>query len=450
MPENNIDDKIKNLKIESTRKPLSIQRKPSRKKYWWIGLILLAIVIFFVKPLFTPADVDVAKVTKTVPPAMGEILLTVSGYVVPNHPIELAPKIMGRVKWIGVDKGDKVKKGQEIVRIEDTEYQAQVNEERARLASAKAKLAELKAGSRKEEISMALASLHEAQTQFVNSESNYNRSQKLYSEGAVSKETLDNSSTQFAVAKSQLDSAKDNYAMTKTGPREELIQAAQGEVNAAEASLEFAESQLSDTIIRAPIDGTILERLIEVGEIVTNTSFGGTRGARTALLSMADLRDIQVEIDINEADIHKVHQDQPASIMLEAYPDYSYKGKLVEIAPQANRQKATVQVKVQFLNPDDKVRPEMTAKVSFLNDIPPDPNGKKFRIYVPSKAIVTENGDSFVFIVNGNIANRVKIVKGKDDDLGTEVEQGLTGDETIVVGGLDKLKDGSRISIKKS
>ncbi len=448
MPENNIDDKIKNLKIDSTRKPLTIQRKPSRKKYWITGIIVLALAIYLLAPLFTPADVEVAKVTKETPPKIGDILLTVSGYVVPNHPIELAPKIMGRVKWIGVDKGDLVKKGQEIIRIEDTEYQAQVNEARARLASAKAKLAELKAGSRQEEISMALASLHEAQTQFVNSESNYKRSQKLFGEGAVSKETLDNSSTQYAVAKSQLDSAKENYDMTKIGPREELIQAAQGEVNAAEATLQFAESQLADTVIRAPADGTILERLIEVGEIVTNTSFGGTRGARTALLSVADLRDIQVEIDINEADIHKVHVNQPATIALEAYPDYSYKGKLVEIAPQANRQKATVQVKVQFLNSDDKVRPDMTAKVSFLNDIAPDPNGKKFRIYVPNKAIVTENNDSFVFVVNGNKAIRVKITKGKDSDLGTEVEQGLTGDETIIVGGLDGLKEGSRIRIK--
>jgi HlyD family secretion protein len=259
---------------------------------------------------------------------------------------------------------------------------------------------------------------------------------------------LDNASTQFAVAKSQLDSAKDNYAMTKTGPRVELIQAAEAEVNAAEATLDLAESQLSDTVIRAPVDGTILERLIEVGEIVTNTSFGGTRGARTALLSVADLKDIQVEIDINEADIHKVHQDQPASIALEAYPDYSYKGKLVEIAPQANRQKATVQVKVQFLNPDDKVKPEMSAKVSFLNDVSPDLANKKGNIYVPAKAIVTENGESYVFVVTENKVSKVKIKKGKDSEFGTEVEEGLTGNETIVVGGLEHLKDGNRIRIK--
>jgi HlyD family secretion protein len=134
-------------------------------------------------PMLAPPEVEVAKVTKNEPPAMGDTLLTVSGYVVPNHPIELAPKIMGRVKWIGVDKGDRVKKGQEIVRIEDTEYQAQVNEARARLASAKAKLAELKAGSRKEEISMALAALHQAQTQFANSETNYKRSAKIIRRG---------------------------------------------------------------------------------------------------------------------------------------------------------------------------------------------------------------------------------------------------------------------------
>lgn len=450
MPDQNtIDEKIKSLSIDSNRKSLKF-RKKSYKKYWISGIIILIILLFSFRSKFLPPEIEVAKVVKMEPPKVGQTILTVSGYVVPDHQIELAPKIIGRVKWIGIDKGDKVKKGQEIVKIEDREYQAQVDQAKARLASAKARLAKLKTGSRTEEIKIAQAQMQEAETNYANSQANYKRIEKLFNEGAVSKEAYDNASTQYAVTKSQWDSAKENYQMVKEGPRIEEIHDAEAEVNAAEASLQFAETQLSDTIIRAPSDGTILERLIEVGEMVSNTSYGGTRGARVSLLTMADLHDIQVEIDLNETDIHKVHMHQPCMINLEAFPDIDYKGELVEIAPQANRQKATVQVKVQFLNPDNKVKPEMNAKVSFLNDFPPEQTGDRTKIYVPARAIITENGKSYIFIVNDNKISKKEIQKGSDGEFGTEIESGLSGNETIAVNGLDQLSDGKRIRIKKT
>ena len=137
-------------------------------------------------------------------------------------------------------------------------------------------------------------------------------------------------------------------------------------------------------------------------------------------------------------------------INLEAFPDIDYKGELVEIAPQANRQKATVQVKVQFLNPDNKVKPEMNAKVSFLNDFPPEQTGDRTKIYVPARAIITENGKSYIFIVNDNKISKKEIQKGSDGEFGTEIESGLSGNETIAVNGLDQLSDGKRIRIKKT
>ncbi len=151
----------------------------------------------------------------------------------------------------------------------------------------------------------------------------------------------------------------------KVGPRKEQIDAVLGQIEQARGVVAFNETQLANTVIRAPVTGTILERAVEKGEFVT-TSFVGERGAKGYVVSLADLNDLQVELDINQNDFAKLGPKQKGVVTTDAYPDRKYQGIIYEISPEANRQKATVQVKVKVLNPDDYLRPEMNASVAFF------------------------------------------------------------------------------------
>ena len=250
------------------------------------------------------------------PAKSGEPILTVSGYVIPRERIEISPKFQGTVKWIGVKKGDEVKKGDVMVLLEDDEYRAHVMESEGRLALAEANL--------------------------TNSEVNLKR--------------------QIELSHHDVDSARD---------LDEAQRARDGgvaEVKIARGQLAMAQTYLDWCTIHAPINGTILEKLVNPNELVVPQSFGGGSGPSTAFLAMADLTDLQVEIDLNEADTPKVHMNQRCQISPEAYPDKKYNGYVAQIAPEANRSKGTLQVKVQVQNPDRFLTPELTAKVDFLAD----------------------------------------------------------------------------------
>jgi RND family efflux transporter MFP subunit len=251
-----------------------------------------------------------------VKPKTGEPVLTVSGYVIPRERIEISPKFQGTVKWIGVKKGDEVKKGEVMVLLEDDEYRAHVMESEGRVALAGANL--------------------------TNAELNLKRQIELSHHDVDSVRALDDATRAY--------------------------DAAAAEVKTARGQLALAQTYLDWCTIHAPIDGTILEKLVNPNELVTPQSFGGARGPSTAFLAMADLTDLQVEIDLNEADTPKVRMKQRCRISPEAYPDKKYNGHVAEIAPEANRSKGTLQVKVQLENPDKFLTPELTAKVDFLSD----------------------------------------------------------------------------------
>jgi HlyD family secretion protein len=228
--------------------------------------------------------------------------------------IEVSPRFLGQVKWIGVRKGDMVTNNQVLVLLDDAEQQARVKEADGRLANARA-------GLDKAEI-------------------DYARVSKLIADKIETKQAEDD-------ARIRLDSAR-------------------AQLREAQAALEVAQTYLSWTVIRSSLDGVVLEKLADAGELVTPQSFGGTRGPSTALLAIADPKDLQVEIDLNEADLVKVFRNQKCKVSPEAYPEKSYEGVVVEIAPEANRQKGTLQVKVQIKSPDEFLTPELSAKVDFL------------------------------------------------------------------------------------
>ena len=241
-------------------------------------------------------------------------VLTVSGYIINRERIEISPRFLGVVKWIGVKKGDAVTNGQVIVQLDDAEYLARVHQSEGALAMTKAGVAK--------------------------AELFYQRIQKLSENSIESKQTLDD-------ARIQLDSA-----------RAAVVQ--------AEGERELAQAYLNWCMIRSPIDGVILEKLVQPNELVMPQSFGGVRGPSTALVALADPKDLQVEIDVNEADLSKISMNQACRVSPEAYPEKHYAGHVAEIAPEADRSKGTLQIKVQIENPDQYLTPELSAKVDFL------------------------------------------------------------------------------------
>ena len=225
------------------------------------------------------------------------VILNATGYIVAAHKIEVAAKVVGKVEWIGVDKGDRVKEGEVLVRLEDDEYQAQLQQAKGQLASLEAKLAEAMNGSRPEEIAQAQANLNAAQSDLENARVTLDRNKKLLKDGVVAKQVLDDAQARYDTALHRVNSLQKTYELVKLGPRKEQIDSLRGQVDQARGAVAYAETKLANTIIRAPVTGTILERAVEKGEFVT-TSFVGDRGAKGYVVSLADLNDLEVELDI--------------------------------------------------------------------------------------------------------------------------------------------------------
>jgi len=220
-----------------------------------------------------------------------------------------------------------------------------------------------------------------------------------------------------------------------------------GRVKQARGELALHRTLLDSTVIRAPITGTILEKAVEAGEFVT-TSFVGERGAKGYVVTLADLNDLQVELDISQDDFARLFMNQEATVSTDAFPDRSYRGYIAEIAPEANRQKATVQVKVQVVDPDSFLRPEMNAQVAFL--APEEPaNGDRApsgsRITVPTASVRDREGRKTVLVVLEGRARELPVRIGDLTAEGVVVTEGLIGGEDIVLSPPGNLEDGDRV-----
>ena len=361
-----LSNELSKLKIDASQR----SGEPSSRKGIIVALVVIVIVLAAGYAVFalrnSSAAIQVETVRPRVESASSSAVLVATGYVVAHHKIQVGSKIAGRVAWIGVEKGDRVKQGQTVVRLEDREYRAQVDQDKASLAAAEARLNELQRGSRPEEIERAKHDVERAEAQLRSEEANLKRTEGLVKEGVFSPQTLDDARGRTDSARANLASLGRTYELTRLGPRKEQIDNARAEVERARAALNYAQTILDATEIRAPVGGTILERNVEQGEMVT-TSFVGDRGAKSFVVTLADLNDLQVELDINQNDFNRISSNQPCSMTTDAFPDRPYKCHVDEIAPEANRQKATVQVKVKVLKPDEYVRPEMNARVTFMS-----------------------------------------------------------------------------------
>jgi HlyD family secretion protein len=445
-----MDAELNNLKIDRSKRRSS---EPSRWAVRWIvaGIALFVIAgawNFISQRLNAATEVQVQRVRAINSAAAPEgVVLNATGYIVAAHKIEVAAKVVGKVKWIGVDKGDRVREGDVMVRLEDDEYQAQVQQAKGQLTSLQARLDEGLHGSRPEEIAQALANVDSGKADLENARVTLDRNRLLVHDQVAPKQALDDAQARYDSAVQKVNALQKTYELVKIGLRQEQIDSLRGQVEQAKGQLAYAETALANTIIRAPVTGTILERAVEKGEFVT-TSFVGDRGAKGYVVSLADLNDLEVELDISQNDFARLHADQRGTVTTDAFPDRKYEGFIKEISPEANRQKATVQIKVKVLKPDSYLRPDMNASVAFISDAAPASAApaavEKPVVIVPTSAVK----DGSVFVMLDSKAVRRTVKTGATSSQGVRIEQGLIGGEDLILNPPAGLKDGDKVRQK--
>lgn len=367
-----------------------------------IGAAILAVIVaIFVWTRLSPGGMEVQVVTAT---ATGGAVassggISASGYVVARTKASVSAKVPGRLAYLGVSEGSVVRRGEVIARLENDDSRAAVNAADARLRQV---IIERDQANRDLE-----------------------RATQLHARRLLSDAELENQSARLRSLGAQVDAAR--------------------------AQLEVASASFENTIVLAPFDGTVLRKDAEVGEFVAPSTAGGGL-TRSAIATMADLRTLEVEVDVNEAYIARIEKGQSCRITLDAYPDTSFAGKVRQVVPTADRQKATVQVKVAILDRDTRILPEMGAKVEFVRaeeDITTVP-GTPRRVTIPAAAIVQGAEGARVWIVEGGRATARPVEPGPARGDQTEIRSGLSGGESIILAPPAGMKDGARVRVRGS
>jgi len=388
---------------------LRIDRSRPRSSPWrWPLLLLLPVVavlgvlyLLRARQAFSAPEVETvtAAVTTDSEPSAGTPILTASGYVVARRKAVVSAKIQGRLAELRVEEGSQVREGEILARLESIDYEAAVQRARAAVQRAEADLAEY-------------------------------RRQLRVAEGLTQQSVL---------AEDQRDAAASRVKIAEAG----LAQAA--------ADLAYADAQLQNTVIRAPFGGVVVKKMAEVGESVAPIPPGVNISTSSgAIVALADLATLEVEADVAEANVAKVGSGQPAEVTVEAIPDKRYRAVLRQVIPTADRTKATVQVKVTILDKDKDMKPEMSAKVTFLEPEKAASATEPARpvVQVPRSAVATRDGRSLVFLVREGKLVAQPVVLGGERDGKVIVKQGLAGGETLVARPGDGLKDGDGVRVK--
>src|SRR6266436_103303 len=372
---------------------------PGARRWLVIGLPVAGVVVLAAVLLATSGALGSAVPVRltpatTVSPMRAGAVLVASGYVVAQRKAAVASKGTGRLVDLGVVEGDRVRTGQVIARIEDADVRAQ-------LAQAQAN------------VQLSRAELHDAERSLAR--------ERLLGDSGFS-------------SQASLDAAEARYDRVRAG------------IAAAEAAVDAAQVALENTVIRAPFDGTVLTKNADVGEVVA--PLAASAFSKSAVVTIADLRSLQVEADVAESNLEAISAGQPCEIVLDAYPDERYAGVVAKIVPTADRAKATVQVKVAFRSYDARVLPEMSAKVHFL----PRPSrvavDTQLVLVVPSSAVVERNGRSVVLVVERGRAVEVPVVVGRQVGTSVTVREGLRPGVQVVDSVGARLHGGAKVTVQ--
>ncbi len=397
---------LSTLRIEKSEK---FKRSPKRRSKIAIisGAILVSSILLFIL-LNRPVEVEVSTVSVYYP-FQAQAVLNASGYVVAEKRAAVGVKTTGTLEWLGVREGSIVKKGELIGRLENKDLEANLEQARANLE-------------------LQEANLKQAEAELMDAGLVYERNRQLLEKGFISQQEYDTS-------------------LTRLKKVEALVMSYQAALKLAEAQVKAAEIALSYTYIRAPFDGIVLTKDADVGDIVT--PLGAATNARASIVTIADLKSIYVEADVSEQNIGKVREGQECVIELDAFPDRRFRGMVRKIIPTADRTKASVKIKVSFIDKSEGILPDMSAKVLFL-DRPVRREDINPVVAIPPSAIKERAQEAIVFVIEDGMIKERKVKTGRrfGDSL-IEVLEGLKPGERIVLRPINKLKEGLKVKPKE-
>jgi RND family efflux transporter MFP subunit len=413
---------LSSLRISDTK------RTSARGSRRWIWVVLAVVFLGLVGAAASAfrnrkVEVEVAAASRPVNGPTG--VLNASGYVTPRRRATIAAKITGRVTAVYFDEGTRVTENQLLATLDDSDA-------RRSLDSAKA------------DRDASQAAIADYEVQLKNAEIELRRSQQLVKDGVSTQQALDS-------AIMNADSLRAKIALAKQ------------QVVAANSRIEVAQQAVDNCTIRAPFAGIVVSKDAQVGEMVSPVSAGGGF-TRTGIATVVDLHSNEFEVDVSESYIAKVFQDQPVNAVLDAYPDWVIPGKVRTVIPTADRQKATVKVRISLTDPSDpkhvrlydpakdlRILPDMGVKVTFLEK---EPKGMKEEkspavAMVPQKAVRQDNGAKYVFVVKNDTLERRAVTIGQERGSDVEIVAGLQPDMLVVVNGPEGLRDGQPVQIQK-
>lgn len=400
------NEDLSRLKIEKAR---ATSRPRRRKKIFYFSLAMIAIMVLgwlYVQGIFTPPiQVQIATVTQ-IYPSQTFTVLNASGYVVPQRKAALASKVTGRLIWLGVEEGNQVKKDQLVARLESEDVTAAKNQAVANVESAR-------------------FSLDQAKAELQDATLSFNRNKELINRGVIARATYDTALARYDKAAA-------------------AVEAAEANLKASRAALEGANISIEYTMIRAPFDAIVLTKNADIGDIVT--PIGAAANAKAAVVTIADMNSIQVEADVSESNLSKIKLGQPCEILLDAIPEARFRGAVYMIVPTADRTKATVMVKIRFIDKDNRILPEMSAKVAFLSRAV-TAEEQKPRTAMNQTALVNRKEKKTVFVVKENKAIETPVTLGEQIGDMIEVLDGVKAGNQVVLNPPHQLRNGYRIRV---
>ncbi len=380
---------------------------PRRRRRSWpiIVFIMLAIAAGLIYRSMNAA-VSVEPVTVSMAyPSQSFTLLNATGYVVAQRKAAVASKATGRLEWLGVREGSRVKAGEVLARLESGDVTATMQQAAAN-------------------IELAKANFEQGQAEFNEAERNLNRSRDLLAKNFVSQAAHDSAVSRFEKAKSAISGYRASIAVAQANHRATAV-------------------GVEQTLIRAPFEGVVLTKNANVGDVIT--PFSSALGSQAAVVTMADMTTLEVEADVSESNLEKIKLDQPCEIQLDALPGERFRGRLLRMVPTVDRAKATVMAKIRFNELDPRILPEMSAKVSFLSQEMPEAERKARTVLQPS-AIVERDGKNVVFLIKGDKVAQVTVETGAKIGEMIEVRAGVAVGDRVVMRPSEKLHEGARIT----
>lgn len=421
-------------------KNFSIKKfKPKRILSIIIVIVVVAVAAQGIRSLTKNKKVEVKQETKNVKTQkinVGSISAEVefAGNLKPKTQVVVFPKTGGRVASVNVNLGDKVSAGQTLYKLDTAELQANLQAQQALLESANANLEKTSDSGLAQQISQAEQAAGKAQVQFNSAKDNYDKMQKLYAAGAISKKELDDAKTQYDNASIDLNTAQDNLNLlqNKIGPQNTKVAAAQ--VAQSQAGVNSVQIQVNNATVTSPISGIVSSRDIEVGQIA-----GGQSGSVTVI----DSSTLTAEITVPDKMLGKIQVGQSVPVAITALEDKRISGVIDTISPEANSKDNSYVVKIKIDNSNGDMKAGMFAKVSLQAE------NKDNVLTVPNQAIKMENGVNYIYIVENSKVRKVSVDTGISNDKSTEITGNIKADADIITEGQNLLDDGEKVNIAK-